>query len=101
MVRRYRRRRVIVLVRGGLVPCLAIVRRSTAFRGRMVNAARPTRLLSAALIVSLLLPVALQVSPAHADPVGSDRSRAQSLAAQLEADNVRDSELAEAYDQAA
>jgi peptidoglycan DL-endopeptidase CwlO len=57
-------------------------------------------LIRAVVAASLLVPFALRLSAASADTVGSDRAHVASLLAQLNADNVRASQLSESYDQA-
>ena len=76
------------------------MRRSSAFRGRTTTGSGPSRLATAALVVSLLAPFALWGGTAGADTVGDRRSQAQRLAAQLDALNQRSSQLVEAYNQA-
>jgi cell wall-associated NlpC family hydrolase len=100
-------RRPGVLEQGAncLLPFSAIVRRSSAFRGRTVTVVKPFRLACAVVVVSLLLPVALSTvvlssSPAGADSVSNDKAKVASLLAQLNALDVRSQQLAENYDQA-
>jgi peptidoglycan DL-endopeptidase CwlO len=77
------------------------VRRSSAFRGRTVTFAKPLGLACVLVVVSLLVPcIALTAGPAGADTVGAAKARVARLLAQLDADNIRASQLAEAYDQA-
>ena len=76
------------------------MRRSSAFRGRTTTGTGPSRLATAALVVSLLVPFSLWGGSAGADTVGDRRAQAQRLAAQLDALNQRSSQLVEAYNQA-
>jgi len=66
----------------------------------MTIGARPLRLVTTLVVVSLLVPLVLQSGAASADSVSNERARAAGLAGQLAAINTRASELAEAYDQA-
>ena len=66
----------------------------------MVTVAKPSWLVSAVVVVSLLVPLVRPGGPAGADTVGDQRARAAVLAARLSADNVRSEQLAEAYDKA-
>jgi cell wall-associated NlpC family hydrolase len=65
---------------------------------------KPLRLASLFVVVSLLVPFAalsaLSAGAAAADTVGTAKARVARLLAQLNAQNIRASQLAEAYDQA-
>lgn len=99
--RRYPGSRVVEPPTSRLLHSSAIVRRSSASRGRTVTFAKPSGLACLLVVVSLLVPcVALAAGPAGADTVGTAKARVARLLAQLDAANIRASQLAEAYDRA-
>ena len=79
-----------------MLGCPAIVRRSTAVRGRTATVARRARFVAVLVAVSVLAPL----PRAGADTVSTKRAQASALAAQLDALSIRASQAAEAYDNA-
>jgi cell wall-associated NlpC family hydrolase len=96
----YRPGPVLERVARSLLPSAAIVRRPTALRGRTATRVSRPRLTCLVVVASLLVALAVQSGGAGADTVGTARANVAALLAQLNAANLRESQLTEAYDQA-